>query len=108
MSAPGDVTTADPARHDNRLVIALTGDLDTRTDAPLQHLISDRVDGVPVDVVLDLAEVDFMDCGGIRAVIRAHHLAQASGGTLVVINVKPHIAWLFQITGVGALITPPG
>ena len=51
-------------------------------------------------IVVDLAEVTFMDSSGIAALIDGHKALEAMGRTMVVQNIPKAIRLTFQMTGV--------
>jgi anti-anti-sigma factor len=50
-------------------------------------------------VVLDLRELVFMDCSGVRAIINASTRARDAGHRLVLVNGSPKIRLVFELTG---------
>ncbi len=65
-----------------------------RTDAALATLFD--ADG---DVVLDLANLTFIDSSGIRLLIRLHAAVEEHGGRLIVRAPAPHVVKVFEIAG---------
>jgi anti-anti-sigma factor len=62
--------------------------------------------GPEFSVVVDLADVTFMDMAGIHALIAAHSALNAMGRTMQVINVRPAIARIMRVTGTDAILCP--
>ncbi|MEU8818616.1 STAS domain-containing protein [Actinoplanes sp. NPDC048796] len=56
-------------------------------------------------VVVDLAEVGFLDSTGVHGLITAHHAALGRHGRLVVVNAKGAVAAVLDITGVAGLLS---
>lgn len=55
-------------------------------------------------VVLNLAEVGFMDSSGISALLTLCHLVAEGGGKLVLCDVPPRINQMFDLVGMSKLI----
>ena len=51
-------------------------------------------------VVLDLADVAFMDSSGISALVEAHRKREAEGIGMTIVGVPPLVRSLFSISGV--------
>jgi len=51
------------------------------------------------DLVLDLADVDFIDSSGLRIIVNAHSQMEAAGRRLVLTHTSPAVARLLEITG---------
>ena len=86
---------------DNRLVIELIGDLDERTEQRLHEGLT-GTDGLPVDVVIDMARVDFVDSQGLSALVRYRRRTDP----FVTISVRApndHVRRLLKVTALDAL-----
>jgi len=59
-------------------------------------------------VVIDLAEVGFLASSGISALIGAHRRGQRQSTTVVLVNCRPTVAKVLEITGVDKVLTPDG
>jgi anti-sigma B factor antagonist len=51
-------------------------------------------------VVLDLADVSFLDCSGLRALLRVHHQVRRWGGVSRLVAPAPVAGRVLEITGV--------
>jgi anti-anti-sigma factor len=92
-------TTGQMSYHHDRacLTILLAGDLDAFTGAAAYRQVRDILATFTCNrVILDLADVDFCDCAGVRTLIAMHYLATDRGGTCVVRNPQDHVAWLLR------------
>jgi RNA polymerase sigma-B factor len=65
-------------RGDDEMVLRMRGEVDLSTMARFSAALAEGLAG-PGDIVIDLREIAFIDCGGIEALTRA--VRQASGGT---------------------------
>ncbi|MFD0633049.1 STAS domain-containing protein [Catenulispora yoronensis] len=55
-----------------------------------------------VRLVLDLSALDFCDCSGLSALVRARRLAVARHGGVRLAHVPRHLARIIRIAGLGA------
>jgi anti-sigma B factor antagonist len=59
-------------------------------------------------VVVDLAELTFLDSSGVHGLVMAYHAAQDAGVKLYVVNALGVVAELLELTGVAELLRAPG
>ena len=81
---------------DGKLVIAVTGRVDTTTapelDAGLQLVGNETL-------TLDLSGVPYMSSAGLRLLLSAHKTMLAKGGDLTIANVQDVVRDVLDITG---------
>ena len=56
-------------------------------------------------LVLDLTNLDFMDTGGLAALIETQKHARGNGAQLVLFGLQPRVAQAFSMCSAGALFT---
>lgn len=78
------------------LVVEVVGELDLQAVPLLDRLGID-----PCFVVLDLHEVTFMDCSGVRALLEARRRAVGAGGALHLAAPSQHVRTLLRLTHLG-------
>jgi anti-anti-sigma factor len=84
-------------------VVHLAGELDsTVRDVVLQYF----ADGDHRNVVVDMAALTFMDCGGYRALVDASNLLGDCSASLTVANATGEPARLLALVGVNQSIAP--
>jgi len=98
MSSPGPVDTGWGARLE-WAVLALTGDADLASAAPLRITLSEATLTSPSWLVLDLSGLDFIDSTGLGVLVGALRRVRAGGGDLRVAAPQPGIARVFSVTG---------
>jgi anti-sigma B factor antagonist len=85
-------------------VLQLRGALDAYTAPTLR----DELDAVPLDpperVVLDLAELGFLDSTGLRVLVEAHANLTGAGGELRLRNAPETTRRLLDITGLADVL----
>lgn len=84
-------------RHENTLVVKLSGEADLFGSSKLRQALVKRLDGVN-KIVFDLSDLDFADSYFLRLLIR---LRKRLGGvsSVKVENAKPNVKRIFEITG---------
>ncbi|MGN9893008.1 STAS domain-containing protein [Micromonospora sp. L31] len=94
-------------RHEDggRIVLRPVGDLDIATAAVVQDALDAALD-LPdtVELVVDLAEVPFLDSTGVAALLRGAAEAVGRGASLRVVDPQPVVARVLRITGVDSLV----
>ena len=86
-------------------VVAITGEVDVSNAARLRSALFDIVHTRPPVVVLDIAELTFLDACGLGALLEIHHwLCDGGSQGLAVRNPTPIVRRLLQITGHDSLL----
>ena len=101
---PGFGATTAP--EGERLVVALSGECDLAVRTELATALRNAVARSAV-VVVDLAELEFIDSTGINEIIAAHHAAARRRGAVYVRNGCGPVAAVLAVTGVGTLLAMP-
>lgn len=71
-------------------------ELDPATAPELEALI--RPIDPSTEVVLDFADVDFCDSSGLRVLVEAYQRFNEAGGSIRVVNARPHVRRVFEVT----------
>lgn len=77
--------------------LALTGEIDAYTAPALAEAIG-KCD--QPHVLIDMAEVEFVDSSGLRVLIEAHQVAQAADRRLQLTNPSSAVSRLLEISGI--------
>lgn len=102
------------AADERRTVIHVAGDVDLETADGLRAALKAAPPQQPGhELVVDLAEVPFLDSSGVQVLLEARMTALAGGGALVVRNPSRMVARVLEVTGVAAILglpsgPPPG
>lgn len=88
-----------------QVVLSLHGDLDVATVEAIAGAVDQVIGEAAVSLVLDFAEVTFMDSQGVNALMVARQRLDEAGATLIVRTPSPKIVRVLEITGVLALLT---
>lgn len=80
-------------------VVRVAGDMDFANADALTSVMSDVLEAGHQDVVLDLAELDFVDSGGLGAMVAAWKATRAAGASLALACDRKHLLQMLRITG---------
>ncbi|CAB1128687.1 anti-sigma F factor antagonist (spoIIAA-2); anti sigma b factor antagonist RsbV [Candidatus Hydrogenisulfobacillus filiaventi] len=90
----------------NRIVVALKGELDLTTAGPLREALDQLLDRHPGrDLVLDLAEVPFVDSSGLGVILGRYRRVRQEGRQLAIVNPRPHVRAVFDMAGMDTLMS---
>lgn len=81
------------------VVLAPHGEVDYATGPALREKLTDVMLSGAVNVVVDLAEVDFMESTGLGVLIGGRRRALALDGSLSLARPQEHVLKVFTITG---------
>lgn len=84
----------------HEVVLVLHGELDSWTQPLFATALTSITDGSD-EIVLDLADLTFLDAGNIGLIHRARNLARLRGTDLVLRSASPHISRILELTGLG-------
>ncbi len=90
-----------------QLVVALRGALDSVTAPSVRKALARHIhDPDCRRLLLDLAEVEFLDCSGLRTLLTAQDTAAAAGISLHVAVAHPAVELVLDVTGTRSLLMP--
>ena len=90
---------------DGRVTYGLKGEIDMSGAEALRKHATDAAALTPGDLVLDLAEVTFIDSSGVRVLVQLHEQARAEGRSLLLRGVQDEVRRLLDLVGVTELLT---
>jgi anti-anti-sigma factor len=108
MSSPARDTTVhdlmiEASMERDRHRLALTGELDLASSGNLVEAVSRLCAGEAKAIVLDIAELDFIDSTGLRAILSSRAMCAETQCALTLVpapaRIKPQVRRLFQVTG---------
>jgi anti-sigma B factor antagonist len=85
-------------------VVWVAGELDRDTRPMLQHFLQDVVQAGARQVVLDFAEVPFMDSSGLGVLVDALKLLRDKGGRLCVAAVQEPVRNVLALSAVDRVV----
>jgi anti-sigma B factor antagonist len=95
---------ADRFSTDGDHVLVASGEIDLHTAPKLWEALALLIERGHREVVLDMAEVEFIDSQGIAAIVRAQKRLAPEGGTVIVRGPRPQAREVFEVTGLSQLI----
>ncbi|GAA2258604.1 hypothetical protein GCM10010145_34390 [Streptomyces ruber] len=90
------------------LVIALWGELDVLATLGLSDRLTRLVQQDCAFVVLDLLDVSFLDCGGLRLLLRVRHRVRAGHGRLILVLDQPFLLSFLLLAGLDGVFDVVG
>ena len=92
-------------KEDKLLRIKINEEIDHHTTERIRRMADYEITRyMPRKVIFDFDKVSFMDSAGIGMIIGRYKTANMLGGTVEMINVKPSIQKIFEMSGVLKII----
>ncbi len=86
------------------MILAVSGELDLCTAPGLTHALA-RASRMGDELIVDLEDVAFMDCSGLRVLMRWAGEEDGRGPRVVAVTPgPPQVQRLFELTGAGRII----
>lgn len=102
----GDNVQVDDASEGDLAILAVGGELDYEVSPQLRARLGDAIKAGSRRLVLDLSEVTFIDSTAIGVLAgTAAMLDEVGGGSLAVVCTHEKVLQIFEITGLGSVIT---
>ncbi|MDL4819599.1 STAS domain-containing protein [Actinomadura opuntiae] len=90
--------------HAGRAVVRLRGELDIAGSDELRRRLDAARREHGDHLILDLAELDFMDSQGLSVIVGCYKAATAAGGSLTLAGPRPIVRRTLEITGLNRRI----
>ena len=95
----------DYKKEDKQLVINLTEEIDHHSTEKIRRRADYEIQRhIPRKVIFNFSGVTFMDSAGIGMVIGRYKLITMLGGAVSMINVKPSVRKIFEMSGILKII----
>ena len=92
-------------QEDKLLLLQITEEIDHHTTEEIRRKADYEITRyMPRKVIFDFNQVTFMDSAGIGMLIGRYKVAKMLGSTLEMINVKPSIKKVFEMSGILKII----
>lgn len=85
--------------HGDRATILVGGEIDLATGPQLLAVLVELVDRGCYRLIVDLAQVTFLDCAGIRVLVDALRRVQEHGGSLRLVRPTRRVERVLALTG---------
>lgn len=90
-------------RDEGKLLIKLSGRLDTGTAPDLEEIIKEGLTGV-TDLVMDFDQLEYMSSAGLRVLLAASKTMKKQG-SMIIRRVNEEVMEVFTITGFSDILT---
>lgn len=88
------------------LIISIVGEIDHHTSEEVRERIDRYIDNNSIkNIIFDFSNVNFMDSAGIGVIIGRYKKVSPMGGKVGVINARPNIKRIMEISGVKKIST---
>jgi anti-sigma B factor antagonist len=84
---------------DGGTIVAIGGEVDVCTEAPLQQSLLRIIRECGAKLMLDVSGVSFMDCAGLRALLATRRRAELRGGYVRLIATSAAVRRIIELTG---------
>lgn len=84
------------------MIVNVAGEVDMMTAPELEDALTSAPPGL--DIIVDLAQVTFLDARGITALVTAQRHIKSQGGSLRIRGALPHVDYVIEISGLGPLL----
>ena len=85
--------------------LRLDGEFDMGTAPLVEDALSPALDPRCARLVVDLADVSFMDSSGLRVLVVARNALDERGAEIVIANINDRLRRLFEISGLTTAFT---
>jgi anti-sigma B factor antagonist len=86
-------------------VLTIAGELDLAAASTLEVELTQAIEGRSELIVVDLANLDFIDSTGLSVLVRGHQQAQEAGLELGLVNPGAQVERLLSLTGLAERLT---
>jgi anti-sigma B factor antagonist len=93
---------------DGGTIVAISGEVDVCTEAPLQQALLRIIRERGARLMLDASGVSFMDCAGLRALLATRRRAELRGGCMRLIATSAAVRRITELTGAHEALAPEG
>jgi anti-anti-sigma factor len=91
---------------EREVLVVLTGELDLSSAPALASSLIGLVAQGHTHLVLDVADLTFIDASGLGVLVRVAKAARAAGGRITLLSPQPQVRRLLSITGLSGGLLP--
>ena len=88
--------------------LRISGEVDIQTSPILEQHLARVLDQGSTSIVIDLAQVSFLDSTGLSVLVAGLKRCQGSGGDLRVESPQPNVRRVFEVTGLADVFNLDG
>ncbi len=87
------------------LVVKLSGELDQSCAGTIREQIDRELESTPIkNLILDFADVSFMDSSGIGMILGRYKEVKLRGGKIMIIRIQPQVDRVLELSGLKKII----
>jgi anti-anti-sigma factor len=86
-------------------IVQASGEIDINACETLRHVLLDALALHPARIVVDMAEVTFIDSSGISVLVAAHKRGELTGTAVVLQSPGRQVVRVLEITGLDSVLT---
>lgn len=90
-------------RDNDKLTVCPVGKMDTNSSLEVEKFLDSSLDGVK-ELVFDFSDLDYISSTGLRVLLSAQKKMNQQG-SMKVINVKPEVEEILELTGFTEILT---
>ena len=90
--------TIDISKQNNEVIFSLKGRLDTTTYSDFETSLSPYLDK-PVNIILDLEELEYLSSAGLRVILRSHQALEDADRCLIIKKCNEDVMEIFEMAG---------
>ena len=92
---------------DGEVVVRVSGEIDMAAAPVFRERLTAVIDANGDDVVVDLADVTFMNSSGLVVLVQAHQSLQSTSRKLLIARPSPPVTRVLEVTGIDGLFGEP-
>ena len=93
-------------KNQNATVLELSGRLDMAGSIELENALGRVYDAASGDVILDMANVNYVNSTGIRVLVRFYQLMQRTNRRMVMAGMSQNVQRTFDLVGLQTVFNP--
>ena len=86
-------------------IVRVKGEIDLRTSPQLRKELINLLDDAPGKIVLDLADVSYVDSSGVGTIVELKRRVMRSKGDVILVALQQRVRSLFEITRLDKFFT---
>ena len=90
-------------KENSKLTLTVSGRIDTVTAPELEKYALEHMEGI-TEMVLDLADLEYVSSAGLRALLQIHK-KMSKQGKLKFLNIMPYVKEIFDMVGFSRIFT---
>ncbi len=85
-------------RRDDVVILQLVGEIDMHCSTELRGELLEISQNPPVQTIINMSEVDFMDSSGVAVLIETLQLHRRNSGRLKLVGINPRVRSIFEVS----------